>query len=122
MHSAGANDLCTLPTPSPFFSFCTMLSYDAACTHGMWGTQAAAPASTLQGLLGTIGKKSKMSTVTKTALDWDSFKSKEGIGAELVCCCSCFLYFSKVRVHFSLQKCAWETMEFDSTEASRRMF
>ena len=45
--------------------------------------KAAAPPSALQGLLGAMGKKSKMSTVKKTAIDWDTFKEKEGIGEEL---------------------------------------
>jgi len=45
--------------------------------------KAAAPPSALQGLLGAIGGKKKMSTVTKTALDWDHFKDKEGISDEL---------------------------------------
>ena len=45
--------------------------------------KAAAPPSALQGLLGAMGKKSKMSTVKKTAMDWDTFKEKEGITDEL---------------------------------------
>jgi hypothetical protein len=54
------------------------------CVKSTDGTRKAAqPPSALQGLLGAIGKKSKMSTVTKTALDWDQFKEKEGIAEEL---------------------------------------
>eukprot|EP00039_Didymoeca_costata_P001909 m.56177 g.56177 ORF g.56177 m.56177 type:complete len:272 (+) comp11023_c0_seq1:91-906(+) len=43
----------------------------------------AAPPSALEGLLGVIGNKKKMSTVEKTKLDWDDFKEKHGISEEL---------------------------------------
>eukprot|EP00041_Stephanoeca_diplocostata_P012231 m.204081 g.204081 ORF g.204081 m.204081 type:complete len:293 (+) comp18870_c2_seq6:387-1265(+) len=46
-------------------------------------TKANTTTSALGNLLQSIKKKSTMSTVTKTQLDWDSFKEKEGISEEL---------------------------------------
>lgn len=38
----------------------------------------------MSGILGQIGgKKSKMSTLEKSKMDWDAFKSEEGITEEL---------------------------------------
>lgn len=38
----------------------------------------------MSGILSHIGgKKSKMSTLEKSKMDWDAFKSEEGIGEEL---------------------------------------
>lgn len=37
----------------------------------------------LSSLLGQITKKNKLSVLEKTKMDWDGFKSKEGIGEEL---------------------------------------
>lgn len=51
---------------------------------------SSAPASSVKrpagisGVLGRIGgKKQKMSTLEKSKMDWDAFKSEEGIGEEL---------------------------------------
>lgn len=54
----------------------TYLSFPLSCS-------AKRPAG-MSGILSHIGgKKSKMSTLEKSKMDWDAFKSEEGIGEEL---------------------------------------
>lgn len=45
--------------------------------------EAEAPKTGLSNILGLLGKKQKMSTTTKSALDWEGFKEEKGITAEL---------------------------------------
>lgn len=45
--------------------------------------RASASGGGLSSLLGQIAKKNKLSVLEKTKIDWDGFKSKEGIGEEL---------------------------------------
>lgn len=47
------------------------------------GVKRASAGAGLSSLLGQITKKNKLSVLEKTKLDWDGFKSKEGIGEEL---------------------------------------
>jgi len=44
---------------------------------------ADAPKTGLSNILGLLGKKQKMSTTTKSALDWEGFKEEKGITDEL---------------------------------------
>lgn len=44
---------------------------------------SATDLSNLSRLLGTGGKKSKMSTLEKSQLDWNSYKAEQQIGEEL---------------------------------------
>ena len=41
------------------------------------------PKTGLSNILGLLGKKQKMSTTTKSALDWEGFKEEKGITDEL---------------------------------------
>lgn len=47
------------------------------------GMKRASTGGGLSSLLGQINKKNKLSVLEKTKMDWDGFKSKEGIGEEL---------------------------------------
>ncbi|ELU03236.1 hypothetical protein CAPTEDRAFT_227027 [Capitella teleta] len=56
---------------------------DDSSSSGSSGTGVKRPAGGLGSLLGKIGKKPKIGTLEKSKLDWESFKSKEGISEEL---------------------------------------
>lgn len=47
------------------------------------GQRSKRPAGILRILCDTGGKKAKMSSLEKSRLDWDAFKSEEGIAEEL---------------------------------------
>lgn len=56
-------------------------SFDQSFASASSGAKRSAG---LSGILGRIGgKKQKMSTLEKSKMDWDAFKSEEGIGEEL---------------------------------------
>ena len=83
-----------IPKPKEIFEFagetidipktsCEEQEPSAEKSSAVGAKRASAGSGGLSSLLGQIAKKNKLSVLEKTKIDWDGFKSKEGIGEEL---------------------------------------